>query len=104
MTSKFASDPEVSAMLKDLSQRIASKPGQQPPPQNGTARPAAKQGKTVAAVETSPAAPQPAPAEQPYEREIVWFNAIGFLILHLLTLYGIYLGMFHAYFITDVWG
>ncbi|XP_034256286.1 stearoyl-CoA desaturase 5-like isoform X2 [Thrips palmi] len=111
MTSKFSSDPEVSSMLKDLSQRIASKPTQ-----NGAANGAAN-GKTTlngkASLKTAtPVADNGAavdalsvdkPEAKPYQRKIVWFNAIGFLILHLGTLYGIYLGMFEAYLITDIW-
>lgn len=32
--------------------------------------------------------------ERPYKREIVWFNAIGFLVLHLVALYGAFLFLF----------
>lgn len=42
--------------------------------------------------------------EKPYKREIVWFNAIGFLILHLAAVYGTFLCIFNAKFPTVVWG
>ncbi|XP_052132570.1 acyl-CoA Delta-9 desaturase-like [Frankliniella occidentalis] len=108
-STKFASDPEVSSMLKDFSQRIASKSpvAQNGSVANGTANAKAggiapSKAKTPAAVEASPAVKEPQ-HEEPFKTEIVWFNAIGFLIMHLITLYGIYLGMFHAYVITDIW-
>lgn len=37
-----------------------------------------------------------------FKRKIVWFNALGFLVLHLAALYGIYL-CFYAKFLTSVW-
>ncbi|XP_065222781.1 acyl-CoA Delta-9 desaturase-like [Planococcus citri] len=42
--------------------------------------------------------------EKPYKMEIVWFNAIGFLLLHLAALYGTYLCIFSAKFLTTLWG
>lgn len=39
-----------------------------------------------------------------YKMEIVWFNAIGFLILHLGALYGIFLGFTRAKLLTFLWG
>lgn len=39
-----------------------------------------------------------------YKMEIVWFNAIGFLILHLGALYGVYLGFTRAKLLTVLWG
>ncbi|KAK3920586.1 Acyl-CoA desaturase 3 [Frankliniella fusca] len=84
-STKFASDPGVTSVLKDFSQRIASKA---PLAQNGVA---ASNG-----IANGKAA-------KPFKAEIVWFNAIGFLILHLITVYGIYLGIFHASVLTDIW-
>ncbi|KAJ1522181.1 hypothetical protein ONE63_002491 [Megalurothrips usitatus] len=108
MTAKYSSDPEVTSILKDLSQRIASK---QPQAQNGSAARSGLNGRAAPAKQAAPAEPgtdstmlrpdaKPGPE---YKTEIVWFNTIGFLILHLLTLYGIYLGMFHASVLTDIW-
>lgn len=37
-----------------------------------------------------------------FKRKIVWFNAIGFLIMHLAALYGYYL-CFQAKFLTILW-
>lgn len=40
-----------------------------------------------------------------YKHEVVWINAIGFLILHLISLYGvIYLFIGEYKFVTFVWG
>lgn len=38
-----------------------------------------------------------------YKMEIVWFNTIGFLILHLAALYGTYLIFTSAKFLTIFW-
>ncbi|XP_044728784.1 (11Z)-hexadec-11-enoyl-CoA conjugase-like [Chrysoperla carnea] len=38
-----------------------------------------------------------------FKREIVWFNAIGFLILHLAAIYGFYLGFTSAHILTSLW-
>lgn len=38
-----------------------------------------------------------------YKRQIVWFNAIGFLILHLAAAYSLYLSFTKAKFLTNVW-
>lgn len=37
-----------------------------------------------------------------FKRKIVWFNAIGFLVLHLAALYGFYLG-FYCKLATVYW-
>lgn len=37
-----------------------------------------------------------------YKRRIVWFNVIGFAILHLAALYGVYLGMTQTHPLTIV--
>lgn len=44
--------------------------------------------------------------EQPkyvYKRQIVWFNAIGFLLLHLGAVYGLYLMLTSAKYLTWLW-
>jgi hypothetical protein len=43
------------------------------------------------------------PAKKPFQREIVWFNAIGFLILHLAAIYGFVHGVLYGKFPTYVW-
>ncbi|XP_050534263.1 acyl-CoA Delta-9 desaturase-like [Daktulosphaira vitifoliae] len=40
---------------------------------------------------------------QIYKRKIVWFNAIGFLILHLGALYGFYVYLTSIKFLTMAW-
>lgn len=35
--------------------------------------------------------------------DLVWFNIIGFAVLHLMALYGLYL-CFQCHFLTVVWG
>lgn len=39
-----------------------------------------------------------------FKRKIVWFNAIGFLFLHLCGVYGVYLGFTSASLLTSGWG
>lgn len=41
--------------------------------------------------------------KEKYKRKIVWFNAIGFLILHTAALYGSFLIVARAKFLTSVW-
>ena len=41
---------------------------------------------------------------KPFQAEIVWVNAIGFFLMHLAALYGSYLCIFNAKFLTSVWG
>lgn len=41
--------------------------------------------------------------EYVYKRQIVWFNAIGFLVLHLGALYGLYLSLTATYVLTVLW-
>lgn len=38
-----------------------------------------------------------------YKRKIVWFNAIGFLILHLTAVYGLYLVLTSLMIFTMIW-
>ncbi|GLV32015.1 Desaturase 1 [Carabus blaptoides fortunei] len=38
-----------------------------------------------------------------YKRQIVWFNAIGFLVLHLIGAYGLILGVTSAKLLTSAW-
>lgn len=38
-----------------------------------------------------------------FKRKIVWFNAIGFLVLHLIAVYGFYLSVTSAKFLTFAW-
>ncbi|VVC33670.1 Acyl-CoA desaturase,Fatty acid desaturase domain [Cinara cedri] len=38
-----------------------------------------------------------------YRRQIVWFNAIGFLILHLASIYGLYLFLTSTMIFTMLW-
>ncbi|XP_050294239.1 acyl-CoA Delta-9 desaturase-like isoform X2 [Anthonomus grandis grandis] len=38
-----------------------------------------------------------------FKRDIVWFNAIGFLILHVAAVYGLWVMVFHCYWKTDIW-
>lgn len=105
-------------MLKDLSQRISSKPGRNGAANgkasgaaNGKANGVVLNGKatlnapaeeTVADTLKEPAVNEPAP--KPYKREIVWFNLIGFVIMHIGAVYGGYLFFCRAYFWTDLWG
>ncbi|XP_022184268.2 acyl-CoA Delta(11) desaturase [Nilaparvata lugens] len=42
--------------------------------------------------------------EKPFKARIVWFNAIGFLILHLAALYGVFLGFTAITWKTFIWG
>lgn len=43
------------------------------------------------------------PSEYVYKRQIVWFNAIGFLVLHLGALYGLYLFLTSSMVLTMLW-
>lgn len=43
------------------------------------------------------------PAKYVYKLQIVWFNAIGFFILHLAALYGLYLFLTSSMVLTMVW-
>lgn len=38
-----------------------------------------------------------------YRRQIVWFNAIGFLVLHLTAVYGLYLFLASSMIFTMIW-
>ena len=38
-----------------------------------------------------------------FKPKIVWFNAIGFLILHIAAAYGVLLMLFKAKFLTIIW-
>ncbi|KAF7285848.1 hypothetical protein GWI33_009820 [Rhynchophorus ferrugineus] len=38
-----------------------------------------------------------------FKREIVWTNAMGFLLLHLVALYGLWVMVFHCMWLTDIW-
>lgn len=38
-----------------------------------------------------------------YRRQIVWFNAIGFLVLHLFATYGLYLFLTSTMIATILW-
>ncbi len=39
-----------------------------------------------------------------YKRKIVWFNAIGFLVLHIAAVYALYLSVTSAKMLTNIWG
>lgn len=43
------------------------------------------------------------PAKYVYKLQIVWFNAIGFLVLHLAALYGLYLFLTSSMVLTMLW-
>jgi thiosulfate reductase cytochrome b subunit len=47
--------------------------------------------------------PQEIGTDYTFKRKIVWFNAIGFLFLHFLALYGVY-RLVHCHFLTAFWG
>lgn len=49
---------------------------------------------------TDAAEPRPLPQ---FRRQIVWFNALGFLTLHLLAVYGVYVGSTQAKLATLFW-
>jgi hypothetical protein len=42
-------------------------------------------------------------SEYVYRRQIVWFNTIGFLVLHLGALYGLYLFLTSTMVLTMLW-
>ena len=46
--------------------------------------------------------PEDKPTE--FKAKIVWFNAIGFLVLHLAAVYGLVLALVRAKFLTLIWG
>ncbi|KAJ3627590.1 hypothetical protein MTP99_014956 [Tenebrio molitor] len=46
--------------------------------------------------------PQEIGTDYTFKRKIVWFNAIGFLFLHFLALYGVY-RLVHCHFLTAFW-
>ncbi|XP_066998944.1 acyl-CoA Delta-9 desaturase [Anabrus simplex] len=41
--------------------------------------------------------------KEPYKREIVWFNAIGFLLLHIAAVYGLFLLAFYGRVVTWIY-
>lgn len=45
------------------------------------------------------------PEKKPYvyKRQIVWFNALGFLVLHLGAVYGFYLYLTSSMILTMLW-
>lgn len=43
-------------------------------------------------------------AKRAVKRQIVWQNAIGLLLLHLAALYGLYISILSAKFLTWVYG
>ncbi|KAG8267263.1 hypothetical protein J6590_055454 [Homalodisca vitripennis] len=47
--------------------------------------------------------PKPKTEVEPFRRKIVWFNALGFLALHIAAVYGLYLGIFRAQIVTSFW-
>lgn len=38
-----------------------------------------------------------------FKREIVWFNALGFLVLHIAAVYGMYVTFTDAKVLTVLW-
>jgi len=51
----------------------------------------------------SPQMKDPNQPEYVYRRQIVWFNTIGFLVLHLGALYGLYLFLTSSMVLTMLW-
>lgn len=47
--------------------------------------------------------PQDIGTDYTFKRKIVWFNAIGFLVLHLLALYGCF-RLPQCHILTPLWG
>lgn len=43
------------------------------------------------------------PPAKPFRRQIVWFNLLGFLALHLAAVYGFYLGITQCSPLTIIW-
>lgn len=50
-----------------------------------------------------PESKDPNKPEYVYRRQIVWFNTIGFLVLHLGALYGMYLFLTSSMVLTMLW-
>jgi len=51
-----------------------------------------------------PDTPTEQTAKREVRRQIVWRNAVGFLFLHLTALYGLYVLVTHAKFLTYIYG
>uniref|UniRef100_A0A1B6FRL5 Fatty acid desaturase domain-containing protein n=1 Tax=Cuerna arida TaxID=1464854 RepID=A0A1B6FRL5_9HEMI len=47
--------------------------------------------------------PKPRKEVEPFRRKIVWFNALGFLALHIAAVYGLYLGLTRGRLLTFLW-
>lgn len=43
------------------------------------------------------------PPAKPFRRQIVWFNLLGFLALHLAAVYGLYLAITQCSPLTIIW-
>lgn len=46
---------------------------------------------------------QQQPPAKPFRRQIVWFNLLGFLALHLAAVYGLYLAITQCSPLTIIW-
>lgn len=57
---------------------------------------ASTQTETVLQTENIPKLPQDIGTDYTFKRRIVWKNVLGFIVLHLAALYGLYLALFKA--------
>lgn len=58
--------------------------------------------KELTNAEPKPQAAHQPPAE-PFRRQIVWFNLLGFLALHVAAVYGLYLAVTQTMLLTIAW-
>jgi len=89
---------EVHNILRNISVKLSTKPSQESSVSKGDTKDET-QTKTVGKRDILEER-----RSKPFKTEIVWFNAIGFLILHIGMVYGIYRAIFYAKWMTSIWG